>query len=920
MKLNQLFPLSVIASALMLSACGGDININAGESNVNPPETSTPTTPPPTEEEETDFDAKYPFSTDAGYSVGGKNVRRIVGVQTADIRLENDVVWELAGAVQIGGDNTDSATITIDAGTLVLGDSEGYLVISRGSMIEAAGTAEEPIVFTSVEAGLGQATARGQWGGLVLLGNAKVNTCADHTVCDVPFEVGDHPYGGDNDDDNSGTLRYVRVENGGFKVNDTQEMNGISFAAVGRGTTVEYIQIDNNDDDGIEFWGGTVNVKYVVLTNNNDDSLDWTHGWTGHGQYFYIATEDDNANRGIEADSSKTDPLGTPTSMPYLANLTLNLGGGTNGGGDDAEGILFRVDTGAHLYNALVKGGPTTGECLEVNDATTVARANANELTMSYSLIDCVEPFKSPKDDMDNVLLDVEAWFMAQDGNLAEPSYLEGYQPMANSPALGGGHPNLAGESAFFEDNNYIGAFDGNPDNDWTLGWTIGIHDAPAAPAELVALEACPEGTTNSEADAGLIAGTDLVCSVNTPLTSNTVLQAGTNVWYKLDGAVVVGGDKVDSATLAIEPGVKVFGEDNGYLVISRGSKIAAAGTAEMPIVFTSRDHALGEPTFAGQWGGLVLLGNAQVNTCVDKNVCDIPFEVGAHNYGGNNDEDSSGELSYVQVLFGGFKVNDTQEMNGVSFAGVGSGTKVNNIHVHMNDDDGVEFWGGTVNIRNIYLTGNNDDSLDWTHGWRGKGQNIYISQVDNGANRGIEADSSKSDPLGLPYSDPWLSNVTIEVAGGTNGGGDDAEGILFRVATRARLHNAIVKGTDTSGECLEINNDGTVDNAVDGTLVMTHSLIDCVEPVKDTPATDSDGNPQKAHDTNAWFLAQEGNQILEFGALALTAGQPAADSVALGAGLDLSSEDAFFESTNYIGAFDGTNDWTAGWSYQSEQ
>ncbi|GAA4892769.1 hypothetical protein [Ferrimonas pelagia] len=923
MKLKQLFPLSILSSALLLTACGGDINIQAGADqapdNGNGGSGDLCTDYPNASDcqdgsTDTDFDAKYPFSTDAGYTVAqdgeSKPVRRIEGLFTSDTTLENDVVWELAGAVQIGEDNANSAVLTIVPGTLLLGDSEGYLVISRGSKIMADGTADAPIVFTSVEGGLGQQTARGQWGGLVLLGNAKVNTCSDHTNCDIPFEVGDHPYGGNDDDDNSGVLRYVRVENGGFKVNAEQEMNGISFGAVGRGTTVEYIQVDLNDDDGIEFWGGTVNIKHVVLTGNNDDSLDWTHGWRGYGQYIYIQTDDNNANRGIEADSSKSDPLGSPVSMPYLANITMVLGGGTNGDGDDAEGILFRVDTGGHLYNTLVKGAADTGECLEINDSTTVARANAEELTLSYSLIDCVEPYKDTKDGDGNVILDAGQWFLGQDGNIEGSAFLDGHQPMANSPALGGGHPNLAGVNTFFDDTNYIGAFDGNPDNDWTRGWTIGIHEEEEDDSALTALEACPAGTTQDATDAAAIADTDLVCALDSLITSNTVLKAGTNVWYKLNSAVVVGGDNTDSATLAIEPGVKVFGEDDGYLVISRGSKISAAGSAERPIVFTSKDHALGDATMAGQWGGLVVLGNATVNTCPDANACDIPFEVGDHPYGGNKDADSSGELSYVQVLFGGFKVNAEQEMNGISFGAVGSGTKVDHIHVHMNDDDGVEFWGGTVNISNVYLSGNNDDSLDWTHGWRGKGQFIYITQVDNGANRGIEADSSKSDPLGLPYSNPWLSNITIEVANGTNGDGDDAEGILFRVATRASLHNTLVKGQDDSGECLEINDSTTEANAADGTLVMTHSLIDCVEPVKNSDT----------FDTQAWFLAQQGNAIVEYGALALANGQPAADSVAIGSGLDLSGEDAFFQSTDYIGAFDGSNDWTAGWSFTPAQ
>ncbi|MBY5991836.1 hypothetical protein [Ferrimonas balearica] len=908
MKLKKLFPLSALASALVLAGCGGDININTGGDDTPVAPTPPPTEgPSPTEEAYGDFANR---STNIA-SVDGKEVWTLSGTLSGDIALGNDVVWELTGAVIVGGDNENSGVLTIAEGTKVLGNSNSYLVVSRGSQIEAVGSADAPIVFTSVEAGLGLSTDRGQWGGLVLLGNAPVNTCADLSACDVSFEVGNHLFGGDQQDDNSGTLKYVRVENGGFKLNDTQEMNGISFGGVGAGTTVDYIQVDMNDDDGIEFWGGTVNVSHVVLTGNNDDSLDWTNGWTGAGQFIYIQTEDDNGNRGIEADSSKSDPLGLPMSQPVLANVTLNLGGGTNGDGDDAEGILFRVATGAHLYSTLVKGSLTTGECLEINGADTVANAQAGDLTIQNSLIDCVEPFKNPKDDADNVLLDVEAWFMGQDGNLVGSADLDGYLPNASSPALGNGTANLANIDSRLMDTDYIGAFDGA--NDWTQGWTIGLHDDDAPVAELQPLSSCPVGTVNDAATAALIDGTDLVCTLSGNVTQNVTLLAGTNVWYKLaEGAVVVGGDNQNAATLAIEAGANIFGDGGSYLVVSRGSKIMAKGNEMHPITFTSEEDALGLPVDRGQWGGLVLLGNAEVNTCPDKNDCNVSFEVGNHLFGGNNNADSSGELSHVVVKYGGFKLNDTQEMNGISFGGVGSGTLVEYIQVHGNDDDGVEFWGGSVNLKYVYLTDNNDDSLDWTNGWTGKAQYVYIQHEDNRANRGIEADSSKSDPLGLPYSDPLLSNVTIEVGAATNGDGDDAEGILLRVATRARLHNVLVKGQATSGECLEINDAGTEANAADGSLVMTHSLIDCVEAVKNSDS----------FDTSAWFLGQEGNQVFtgaEFGTLVLTNGQPASDSAALGSGKDMSLEDSFFDATDYIGAFDGSNDWTQNWTFSAQ-
>lgn len=909
MELRRLFKLGALASALALAGCGGDINLNTGSDSDNTP-TPTPT-PTPTDPIADKYDG---FADRSNIdTIDGKQVWVLKGNLTgasnavnSTITLGNDVVWELDGAVVVGGDNENATVLEIEPGTKILGNNDAYLVISRGSQIDAEGTADQPIVFTSLTAGLGQKGDRGQWGGLVLLGNAPTNKCPDLSSCDQGFEVGDHAFGGDQTDDNSGTLKYVRVEFGGFKINDTQELNGVSFAGVGSGTTVDYLQVHKNDDDGIEFWGGNVSVSHVVLTDNFDDSFDWTNGWSGSAQHVYIRQEDNNANRGIEADSSKSGE-DVPVSTPTLANLTLQLAGGVNGSDDAAEGILFRVGTAGHVYNALVKGGVDTGECLEVNDASTVANADDGSLTIENSLIDCVEPFKSTKDDSDTVILDTEAWFLGQEGNLAAAADLDGYMPNASSPALTGGKADLANMDARLMDAEYIGAFDGS--NDWTQGWTTDIHGDSAAPVTLQPLTSCPAGTVNDATSAALIANTDLVCTLEGTYTNNLTLLAGSNVKYKLDGgAVVIGGDNENSATLGIQAGVELFGTSNSYLVVSRGSKVMAQGSAEMPIVFTSEEDVTGQTTGQGQWGGLVLLGNAPTNKCPDLNNCDQGFEVGNHSFGGNDDSDNSGQLSYVVVKYAGFKINDTQEMNGISFAGVGSGTQVDHIQVHANGDDGVEFWGGSVNLKYVYLTNNFDDSFDWTNGWRGKVQHMFITQEDNNANRGIEADSSKSDPLGTPTSMPTISNVTILPAGGNNGS-DDAEGMILRVATGAHLSNFIIKGGDETGECLEIDDATTWENTQDGDITFTHSIIDCKEAIKD------DG-----FETTAWWTAQEGNTVLtgdDFGSLMLTEGQPAADSIALGNGKDMSAEDNFFDSADYIGAFDGTTDWTEGWTFK---
>ncbi|MFS1424290.1 MULTISPECIES: hypothetical protein [unclassified Shewanella] len=942
MELKKMFKLSAVSAALsatlLLAGCGGDINIDTGSQEpTNPTNPTDPTTPT-----ETDQQLAYGGFAEKSTTIAaidGKEVWvltgtlapstaastvKVGGQDGANIILGNDVVWMLDGAVIAGGDKADSVELSIMAGTKIIGGSESYLVISRDSKIMAEGTADAPIVFTSLEAALGQTGEAGQWGGLVVLGNAPVNSCPDLTSCDAAFEVGNHNYGGDNTEDNSGVIQYVRVEFGGFKINDTQEMNGISFAAVGAGTTVDHIQIHKNNDDGVEFWGGNVSLSHVVLTENFDDSLDWTNGWQGSAQHVYIRQEDNGSNRGIEGDSNSSADA-EPQSMPTLANFTIEVANGTNSGGDDAEGILLRKGTAVNAYNMLVKGDVDSGECLEINDDNTVDTAEAGNLNMQNSLIDCVEPFKSAKVDADKgytKAYDVEAWFMAQEGNLAGAADLSGYMPNSSSVALTGGAADLANMDDRLDDAQYIGAFNGS--TDWTEGWTTAIHeDAAPAPTELPVLTSCPVGTTSEDVVAGLYKddSVTLVCSIEGNITTNTTLLAGQNVMYKVDGgAVIVGGDNADSATLAIQAGTQLFATDNSYIAISRGSKIMAQGSAEHPIVMTSQQDVIaGAEGERGQWGGLVILGNGETNKCPDKDNCDVSFEVGDFPYGGNDNADNSGQISYVVVKYAGFKVNDTQEMNGISFAAVGSGTQVDHIQVHANGDDGVEFWGGAVNLKYVYLTDNFDDSLDWTNGWQGKAQYVYITHEDGQANRGIEGDSHKGTD-DTPISNPTISNVTIlPGADIENASGDKGEGIILRVATRASIHNLLIQGrkgatSETeSGECLELDGTyaGLVTNVNDETLVMSHSVIDCNEPFKyssdNTDTTD-------AVDTQAWFLAQTGNSAQE---VTLTNGMPAGtDTVLLGTGLDMSTTDTFFESTDYIGAFDGQTDWREGWAF----
>ena len=218
------------------------------------------------------------------------------GEIAADMTLTADVSYLLRGAVFVA----DGATLTIEAGTTIYGEgaTNGALVVARGGRLVADGAPDAPIVFTSdQEVGF---RARGDWGGLIINGRAPLNIPGN----EAEGEGGTGAYGGDDPADDSGVLRYVRVEFAGSELSPDNELNGVAFQGVGSGTVVDSVQVHLSKDDGVEFFGGTVDARRVVCTGIGDDSFDWTEGWTGRGQFWIARQRGDDADQGIEADSN----------------------------------------------------------------------------------------------------------------------------------------------------------------------------------------------------------------------------------------------------------------------------------------------------------------------------------------------------------------------------------------------------------------------------------------------------------------------------------------------------------------------------------------------------------------------------------------------------------------------------------------
>jgi hypothetical protein len=398
---------------------------------------------------------------------------------TTSFTMEADKDWLLVGGVFVG-DEASETVLTIDPGTTVFGEaaSTGFLVIRRGSKLMAEGRADAPIVFTSSKA-VGS-RARGDWGGIIINGRAPVNGCAQ-APCEAEGEGGSGTYGGADAQDDSGSLKYVRVEFAGHQITETNEFNGIAFQGVGAGTEVDFLHLHMAADDGIEFFGGTVSVKHVLATGGDDDNLDWTGGWTGRGQFIVVQQYEDAGDNGIEADNNGNDNKALPRSHPVLANLTL-IGSPDSSKSDD--GLLLREGTAANITNSIVMGWNEA--CVDVDHAETFSNAVtggvlSGELTISATIFACATNFlmgdevdgdKQPIVDpwsVEDFAMTLNTGNRKVDPGLTAPLNLTApdFRPASGSPALTGA---TAMADPWFTATTYIGGVD--PDNDWTQGWT----------------------------------------------------------------------------------------------------------------------------------------------------------------------------------------------------------------------------------------------------------------------------------------------------------------------------------------------------------------------------------------------------------------------------------------------------------------
>ena len=292
----------------------------------------------------------------------------ISGEITVDKTLTNDATWYIRGDVKVKA----GATLTIEPGTTVIAQSDvvSYILIEQGAKIMAEGTATEPITFTS------DVKESGSWGGIHICGKAPINVSGGTGSS----EIGDAVYGGTIADDNSGSIKYCRIEYSGIALDEEHEANGLTLYGVGSATEIDYIQIYIGADDGIEFFGGTVNITHAYVYGAEDDCFDWTQGWVGKGQYWLAVQIDGKGDRGIEADNSSSNNLATPYSNPTLSQITL-MGSGT----EESRGVKLREGTKAQIYNIIVTG--FSERSIDVEHNQTITNLNDGTLELDYAYI-----------------------------------------------------------------------------------------------------------------------------------------------------------------------------------------------------------------------------------------------------------------------------------------------------------------------------------------------------------------------------------------------------------------------------------------------------------------------------------------------------------------------------------------------------
>jgi len=516
LKINSLrTALLGCAAVAILGACSGSDGVASPGVGAFVPAPSTPaptTPPPPTGPAPGTPAADCPAGFSNVGTVANRRICQLPSTITGNLVVPQraGTVYSVSGRTQVGTDlgpnpnaplvGGQSGILTIEPGVTIFGNSGlDYLLVNRGSQIFAEGTAAAPIILTSRQSveGTTNENSIGQWGGLVINGRAPttdgcpVGITPPNIACEAQVEGSNAFYGGLSPADNSGRVRYVRVMHSGFTISPNNELNGITFAGVGSGTTAEYIQVHNSSDDGIEIFGGNLNLRYLVLSGNDDDSFDTDSGWRGAAQFGIVYQRTGGGDFGFETSSRGTNTA-TYFTRPTYANWTIVM---RSTAGRDA--IIHNTGHVGRVFNSVLRS-EINQQCLNLTTAVTLTNPNGagvgtapNGPLYNSVFFSCnggntegASGITTPQVDAQVALgaNNVLSGTSTLTGGFINGANENAVVPTAFLAALNGTDPALPANTSvtgFLTTVPYIGAVRNTSDT-WYAGWTCGIPGQPA--------------------------------------------------------------------------------------------------------------------------------------------------------------------------------------------------------------------------------------------------------------------------------------------------------------------------------------------------------------------------------------------------------------------------------------------------------
>ena len=841
----------------------------------------------------------------------------VSGDITTNTTWTKNNTYLLSGFVYV----TNSAVLTIEPGTVIKGDksSKGTLIITRGSQIRADGTPSEPIVFTSNEA----TPSYGDWGGLIILGYAPTNQVYSGTsglgLIEGGIDAVKGLYGGGDQtggakaDDNSGILRYVRVEYPGIAFQPNNEINGITFGGVGNKTLVDYVQVSYAGDDSYEWFGGTVNCRHLVAYRGLDDDFDTDNGYAGNIQFALSVRDpqvaDVSGSNGFESDNNATGTGAGPKTKPTFSNVTVVGPPTATANANYKRGAHLRRNTEQGIYNSLTIGvWPDAGLLID-GDSSANNATNGKLVVRNSFIYGAPTALKTTvaSFNINNWAADKNITSSANvaDAKLTDPFNLNlpNARPLSGSPVLSAANftSDARIKDAFFVPVTYAGAFAFG--DDWTCPWSK------------FATAGCLPPVTPTEA------------IISSDITTDTKWTADKT--YTLQGFIYV----TNCAKLTIEPGTVIKGDkgSKGALIVTRCAQILADGTAAAPIVFTSAEAT---PSY-GDWGGLIILGYAPTNQVYNGTAGLGLIEGGLDPvkglYGGGDQpggakaEDNSGILRYVRVEYSGIAFQPNNEINGITFGSVGNKTVVDYVQVSYCADDSYEFFGGTVNCKHLIAYRGLDDDFDTDNGYAGDIQfalAVRDPQVaDVSGSNSFESDNNATGTGAKPKTRPTFSNVTVVGVNSLTFNANYKRGAHLRRNTELGLFNSLILGNWPDAGLL-IDGDSCTNNATAGRLEVKNTYITSPTPLKTTVAS---------FNIATWFgtagfsnatstVVTSGNLQDAFNLDAPNAQPTLTSPAVLPSAASFTSarvNKPFFDKVTYAGAFNGSKagDWTCGWA-----